>query len=197
MIRKRTVILRGVCDACGKDLSSEDQKNDDGTPSDVHCGILKSNFGWGSPFDGEETFEVCEACWEKALWALGIPLFHDTRTAPLYVREEAFLLEGGDKGEICVKPVWRCRFCDFTSRDKGRSMPVHVCEAWESAIDRARKVCPQCQVDGKPFRRVEDGKGVWKHFEIKPGEVAGRLIECKASDLLEKAIRPELRGNHE
>ena len=191
MIRKHIVIKRAVCDACGKPLSSEGQKNPDGTAHAVHYGVLKSDFGYGSPYDGEVEHEVCEACWKKALDALRLPINANIHTTPVYCQQEPFRLKDGKpfKGERGVEiyhtPVWRCYFCNFVSKGHG-SMPEHACKKWKGLMAKCKKACPTCRRGnaGWPFPAWRAHSRRWSHL-------LGGPVPCNAHDILMAAMRAD------
>lgn len=62
-----TIVESATCDACGATIPVD-------PPCSPHHGILRSEFGYGSPLDhvGGTQCVLCEACWRKACAALGL-----------------------------------------------------------------------------------------------------------------------------
>lgn len=202
MIRKKTIIKKAFCDICGKSLSSEDQKNPDGTSHDVHYGKFTSSFGYGSRLDMiEDAYDVCEDCYEHALRALGVPIFPDIVTTPLYMASEGRFLESGkpppkdSRKEVYTTPVWRCYFCDFVSEGKGVRLPIapngHRCRNWAMAQRAAVGGCKLCASDGDlrkwPYIGYVDDQRMWVH--VNPGDPHKQSVACTASHAITKFMR--------
>lgn len=64
----RTLVESATCDACGAEILVDAQARR------PHHGVLRSEFGYGSPLDhlGNRECVLCEACWRKACAALGL-----------------------------------------------------------------------------------------------------------------------------
>jgi len=77
MIQQESKIIKAVCDGCGADLLNYFWGADE--PPSCNYGLLDNRFGWPSRLDNvhgdvdhADQYHVCEACWEKALAAVGI-----------------------------------------------------------------------------------------------------------------------------
>ena len=128
MIRIHNIVKKAFCDACGGQLSSEDQVRPDGTLRGVHHGELIGHFGFGSKRDDIDNslrkLDLCEACYDKVFRALNLPdSQYDT---PFYLRVgwEGFYIDNdsphnNEAGEIYHAPVWHCKFCEWTEGGRG------------------------------------------------------------------------------
>jgi hypothetical protein len=154
MIREHRVITKALCDACGAKLSSECQENPDGTIRGVHFGRLQNHCGYGSDLDAivdsARSLDLCEACYLKALAALGVPQeFHIPEhlrlgsSMRLVDTDEEF--NGQVNREIYHVPVWTCKYCDWFLMGKGKALPDHLCDTVKETEAKCKELCNLCR----------------------------------------------------
>jgi len=210
MIRKHITVKKAFCDACGETLSSEDQKNDNGTPSAVHYGKLEGHFGFGSNLDYDPGYspprqlELCEKCYLTARRALMIPTHASDIPEWLFVRTRPFLIESGEpyRGEVGKEiyhmPVWGCIFCTWEIGGRGYSLAQHRCEAVEKAEANAKEICPACKGD-EPAHEVDpvyaERRDAWVHYPVPPARF--EPIICAGNKTYLEAMRKEERVSSE
>jgi hypothetical protein len=178
MIRQHRVIKKAICDVCGAKLSSECQENDDGTVRGVHFGRLENHCGYGSDIDAIDdrtgSLDLCEACYLKALAALGIPREH---YLPEHLRlgssmrlidtDEEF--NGELNREVYPQHLWTCKYCDWFLLGKGMALPDHLCDTVKEMEAKSKELCNLCRgEDVGDFRtdaQYSQREETWVHWK--------------------------------
>jgi hypothetical protein len=207
MIRKRVVIKKAFCDACGKKLSGEGQENDDKTTRDVHYGRLVNEFGFGSDLDGVDntlgTLDLCEECYKKCFAVLKLPLSqHQVPFYHLKLVGEHRLLENdqpfnGEVGkELYYVHGWACKFCDWRDLDHGMSIPEHVCSTKKLIDARRDEQCLYCagkhpEFDFEPL--YSERADAWIHYPVV-GHLQNPPV-CGANEFILSKMHQEGRIN--
>ncbi len=183
MIKIYKRIVKAACDACGKDLSTEDQKNSDGTPSGVHYGVLANHYGYGSDLDGiddpNSKLDLCEDCYRKCFAALGIPRGIHASDWNLRTVGDHRLVDTGEPfnsdnkdhtgRELYYVRGWRCILCGWEDFDHGAAHPKHTCESKEKVDKLAEDKCDFCnqnrpEYNHQPF--YAERQDAWIHTQI-------------------------------
>ena len=188
MIQIEKTVAKGLCDACGKPLSSECQTRKDGTPHGVHYGALENHFGFGSNLDGIDNYVsrlvLCEGCYTKAMKALNLPLSQHQTPWHIQFRTERF--GENETGKYWHEPVWSCTFCDWTEKGRGYSIPSHACANVEKILVETHKTCGLCRGENAVYQSesiYSEREDAWIHIPKPDTEHPREDSLCQTSEL--------------